>query len=739
MKNYFLKIISIIWLAFFILGCGTESSGSSVESLLSIETQKSILNEAKDELGIDFSVKSTYSSNVGVTLSDLALSITPCKVEQVIFSPSEIVFDENTEEKDVHTVVKFKEACTPTSYLLKGTSKLSLDGKTNEVAFGSDVQEVSLDENGTTSGGASNDVNETIEYKFKNITSLIVKHASKEQILSIDLINTSDVGVSGKTIQITTLDNKFGSFSSSTAQTDEAGRATFVYTSPQNIDLIIGKSTNPTITFSEDGVSITQRVTIGFQKSTDTNGSVDTNNSVDTNGSVDTINYGIKFSLENQEVMKFNLEDKKSFKVALINKDTGNSITDSKIDKITVISKQPKLLKLFDADTNTIASGKLVYENKNDNTIYVQTYTNSGLADIDIKIEYHNSKGNVESIQKTYSTMVLSGPPTAFSINSAGISYNFETKWFENKFLISAVDRYNNIVNISPTIYVSAMTGFTRDSRGKEVLYGNFGNVEGKLNVDKESKVATFEANSTVFDNIDVNRDYLYVFGQVDDYEALGKWDIDSYESSHTDTTLALSEAFNGKSHDKLGFVLGHNYLIDPGSSASAEWQVKIDSTDGKYQLDSEGKAFITLKYPTYLIGKRTALAINFLGKTPETGKILRSGEVTFRTLHSFQGVVTPDLISVDKNTTKHVRVYFDIDTGTADIPPVLNSHVSCKTKVTNIIDSHIYENTIVSTVEEFKLYGEYKAYWDLVLKASENKAGSFTFEECQVRGLPRF
>ena len=179
--------------------------------------------------------------------------------------------------------------------------------------------------------------------------------------------------------------------------------------------------------------------------------------------------------------------------------------------------------------------------------------------------------------------------------------------------------------------------------------------------------------------------------------------------------------------------------MIDPGSSESREWQVKIDSTDGKYQLDREGKAFVTLKFPYYLVGKRTALAVNFLGKTPETGKILRSGEVKFKTLHSFQGVIPPDAISVDKNTTKRVRVYFDIDTGTEDIWPVLNSHVSCKTKSSNIVDLEFHENTIVSTIEEFKIYGEYKAYWDLTLKASEDKAGTFTFKECFVRRLPRF
>ena len=470
------------------------------------------------------------------------------------------------------------------------------------------------------------------------------------------------------------------------------------------------------------------------------NNSTNENNTTENNTTqADTINYAINFSLSNQSVKRFHLEEKRSFKIALVNADTNKSINSARVKNITVVSKQANLLKLFDANTNTIPSGTLTFENQNDLTIYTQTYTRSGLADIDIIINYINNKGKGEVISRTYSTMILSGPPTAFSINTAGISYNTETKWFENKFLISAVDKYNNIVNISPTIYVSAMTGFTRDSHGKEVLYGNFGNVEGKLNVDKDSKKATFEANASVFDNIDINRDYLYVFGKVDDYEALGKWDIDSYKSSHTETTLALSEDFNGENHNNLGFALGHNYIIDPGSSESSEWQVKIDSTDGKYQLDEEGKAFVTLKFPPYIVGKRTALAVNFLGKTPETGKVLRSGEVKFKTLKSFQGVITPDAISVDKNTTKHVRVYFDIDTGTNDIWSVLNSHVWCRTKSSNIVSQRIYQNTIVSTVEEFKRYGEYKAYWDLTLEAKEDKDGSFSFQECQVKMLPRF
>jgi hypothetical protein len=629
----FLKMSRTLFLILALVACGegTSSSDGSASSLY-IETQKSQLNSDKSEMGIDFSVTNGYSDGVDINLKELAIKVTPCKIKQVVFSPSEVALSSSGEKQDVHAIVEFKNSCTPTSYILQGKTLLTLDGKSNELKFNSPLQEVIPEEN-----------------------------------------------------------------------------------------QIITPSTTPVEEVPES----------------------DTNSSESNESSVDTINYAIKFSLEDEEVMKFNLEDKKSFKVALIDRNTGNYIADSQIDKITVTSKQPKLLKLFDADTNSVASEELTYNNKNYSTIYVQTYKYSGLADIDIRINYRNRKGNAETIQKTYSTMVLSGPPTAFSINSAGVSYNFETKWFENKFLISAFDRYNNIVNISPTIYVSAMTGFARDSSGKEVLYGNFGDVEGKLNVDKDSKIATFEANSTVFDNIDVNRDYLYVFGKVDDYEALGKWDIDSYESSHTDTKLTLSEAFNGENHTKLGFVLGHNYLVDPGSSESGEWQVKIDSTDGKYQLDAEGKAFVTLKFPTYLVGKRTALAVNFLGKTPETGKILRSGEVKFKTLRSFEGVHSPDPISIEEGTIGSVIVSRDfyINTGTGDKWRVLNSHVNCITKENNVRIVRIIENKLVSTIEEFianrKSYG---AYWSLELALKDTtKGGSLSFDECQVKNLPLF
>jgi len=468
--------------------------------------------------------------------------------------------------------------------------------------------------------------------------------------------------------------------------------------------------------------------------SSDNNGSSTDTNSSETNA--DTINYSIDFSLDKESPMKFALNDKRSFFLKLLDQELKSVVPSERIIKMEIKSKQPNIVKIFDANAQTTPTNVLSYEKENDLVIYMKTFTRSGLADIDVKIDYINSQGKTEHIEKTYAVLVMSGPPTAFSINSAGVSYNFETKWFEHKYMISGVDRYNNIVNISPTIYVSAISGLARDKSGKELLYGKFGEVKGTLNPED----GTFKATKSVFDNIDLNRDSLFVFGDVKQYEALGKWDIDPYSDSAD--TLKLAEVFNGKTQSNLGFMVGHNYLDDISSSSNKEWQVKIDSTDGKYQLDEEGKAFVTLKYPPYFIGKRIAFAVNFLGKTPETDTVLRSGEVEIMTARNLNGVKVPEAITIEANgTIPPQTVFFEIDTGTEDRFFVRNSQVRCNIEAKNIKWNILSENKISSTVQEYIANGSNDAaYWTLDLELIDfGKSGTLSFKECNVASLPRF
>ncbi len=113
------------------------------------------------------------------------------------------------------------------------------------------------------------------------------------------------------------------------------------------------------------------------------------------------------------------------------------------------------------------------FENKNDIDLYIQTYNKSGLVDLKVDVTYINNRGEEYDLNKTLSLTILSGEPMAFSINGVGTVYNPDTKWFEQKFLISASDKYNNIVNIASKINISAMAGFVKNGRGERLLFGN--------------------------------------------------------------------------------------------------------------------------------------------------------------------------------------------------------------------------------------------------------------------------
>ncbi len=124
----------------------------------------------------------------------------------------------------------------------------------------------------------------------------------------------------------------------------------------------------------------------------------------------------------------------------------------------------------------------------------------------------------------------------AFSINSVGTEYNHETKWFEQKFLISASDKYNNIVNIASKINISAMADFVKNGNGDRILFGKYSSVKGSIIADRENNEAELKTNRAVLSNIDPTRDFLFNVWRCKSSEALESGDIDSYN----DTTQGL-------------------------------------------------------------------------------------------------------------------------------------------------------------------------------------------------------
>lgn len=448
--------------------------------------------------------------------------------------------------------------------------------------------------------------------------------------------------------------------------------------------------------------------------------------------------YDIKLESVDDEP-KIELDTKKRYKLTLLNSSSGKSVIEDRVHSMSIRSSDPSQVKLIDPNNYSQDQGQahseLTFNKENGMVFYIQTYNNSGIANFDVSISYSNNRGEIYNIERRTSVVILSGEPTAFSINDTGTTYKSDTKWYEQTFLISASDKYNNIVNVPSKINISAIADF-KDNNGKgdRVLYGNFSDVSGKIIVDKDSNTATFKANKKVFGNIDINRDFLLLFGDATTSEALGKWDIDKY--TELDDTLSLSSAYYGENHDGLGFAIGHNYINETCSSESKEWELQIDSSDETYQLDDQGRASITLKFPQYMIGKMIALSVNFSGKKK------RAGEVHFQTLYNYEGVDIPESIDIDANATQktpfHREHTFKITKG-SDIFAVKNAKVICSIKTENIakydtVDTLESDNTEIKNSSQCGgKYGEV-AFFDIDLKLEdESKSGSMTFESCQT------
>ena len=439
---------------------------------------------------------------------------------------------------------------------------------------------------------------------------------------------------------------------------------------------------------------------------------------------------------------RIGLKTTKRYRLSLDNKDTNSTIfninsnfMNENVNSITIKSSDLSKVKLIDPTTyrtdNEDEKQSLTFNNTNDVDLYIRTGTISGVANLDVDIDYTDNRGERHNVKTTTYLTILSGEPTAFSINSAGTKYNDTSKWFEEKFLISASDKYSNIVNIPSKINISAIADFRdSDGKGQRLLFGKSSKINGDLITDAETNRAQFRANSNVFNNINPSRDFLLLFGDVTKSEALGKWDIDLY--NYNSTTLALRDSYNGENHTSLGFAIGHNYIKDICSNESKEWELKIDSSDKKYQLDENGEAYVTLKFPPYLIGKTIALSVNFSGEK-------RTGEVHFESLSSPLGVTAPETINIDMNTSivPTVTHFFRIATGTEDVVYVRNAGVHCNVKLKNATIS-IKENQEITKYSDCQ-NGDI-AFWQISANLIDlTKAGSVEFKDCQAYSFLNF
>ncbi len=582
------------------------------------------------------------------------------------------------------------------------------------------------------SGCGSNDFDDNTDHNTTSVMTLsvvtpeggtqMITEADHDYPVVLKAMNGSEV-LADKVVKIMTT-NFVGSFSAQQATTDDGGKATFTYHSSGSLET----NTTFNVAFAlEEDINVSASVLFKIGTSDET---------PDVNTTVDKINYGIVFEPEGG-VFNLPLDSRKSAHIRLVNIDTNESIDSSRVRSITVTSKDHTVMNL--APESGLAAPTVTISGQND--VIIQMITSkkdSGLAPLIVSIAFVDYNGNEKTMSATYSMSVLSGPPTAFSINSAGISYNFETKQFEHKFLIQAVDNSGNPIASEGIINVSAMANFAKDAGGREMLYGRYAKDNDGISatlssVDGKGQIVL--SGITPFDaaHLDKDRAFVALFGNVYTYEANGKWNIDSIISSNS---LGFSNQYLGDDYSGLGLVVGYNYRDRFCSSGYKESVVIVDSTDGTYKLSKEGKAFVTLKFDPYMIGKRLAVLVNMIGYDPNDGKLRRSGEVEF-SLEHFTEYLKGDTITVPAGDTNVSAVIPGIiDTGTADEWFVRNSTFSCEV---TLKDAHIISSLIKNDPDSCGSGGGVAFFGYRVAADNNDTDGSVTFSKCQVDALPPF
>ena len=330
-----------------------------------------------------------------------------------------------------------------------------------------------------------------------------------------------------------------------------------------------------------------------------------------------------------------------------------DKLADKDIKSLTVTSLNPSLGTLSDSYGNKGLS-QLSIADKNTITVNIDTNTKSGLIPLKVDARFTDANGDEQNLTKIYSVVVLSGPPTAFSLSYAGTSQDETRAKFIEHWVLTVTDKYNNLVNTKPTLSTGMLAGYAQSSATTAPNAGNylFGNTAVGGTIINGSP-DEFRILSNSFNNIDFEHDYLVTYGNGYTYDASGKWDITQNSAS----VLNLNEEYNGKDVTNIGYAVGHNYRQDRCRDGE-EWVGNVYPQNNNYILDSNASAILDVEYDYYMVGKAVMLWVNLTGSA--NGKITKVGESRKVTLRGVS--LTGESVSIAKGFQGVIRLNVHID-----------------------------------------------------------------------------
>lgn len=138
-----------------------------------------------------------------------------------------------------------------------------------------------------------------------------------------------------------------------------------------------------------------------------------------------------------------------------------------------------------------------------------------------------------------------------------------------------------------------------------------------------------FVTVASAFGNMSQGNEYLVTFGNGYTYNASGKWDIATINS----TALGLTDEYKGENTSGLGFAVGSNYRQD-ACAEGVEWVGNVyPAEQNSYTVNSTGSMVINVEYDYYLTAKDVMLWVNLTGIQQSDKSMVRIGEAKKITL----------------------------------------------------------------------------------------------------------